>query len=511
MRPDAATAALHDLSIVLPAIDRAAYYDKLTDGAEGRALLAAERKRALDQCGRADERRERLLEQHREEDEEQQRRISWLLSSTGRLIHRLTGDDSLDGLDGPRFCWTCPRCQPDADADADDMLVIEHRYRRGGGDRNVVRAACLGGCEPAALAEACRRLVVDREAEARSAALDREAQDVAAELAPRAIEPSTSRWIIPDLLPAEALSLVVAPSGGSKTWMLIAMAVAVASGRPLLGREVRRGRVLLCLLESHAINYARIDLLARGLGTSLDELRAGGWLDVWPLGTPLKTDDPASIAKLARAVRARRYAAILVDNASEIRSSLAQSSENDSTVIGAAMRPLAQLAHDGALNGERVVEVPPAIAVLHHAGGSGAARGSTAFLQHADFVLEMRARSQAPESPITIALGDGCRVATARLPVAMRFSGIEPASVAPELVEARPAKQAEAEPDVDPRHEALLAALRAHAADTGGGASLNEAHRRAGGSKRDVGPALRRMEALGLAELRSDALWYAVE
>ncbi|MCW5804389.1 MAG: AAA family ATPase [Deltaproteobacteria bacterium] len=406
------TVALGDLLIHLPKIDRDSYEDAFLGGRETRAAQAAERKRALDRCGRSEERRDALLEQHRTEDEADQRAIAWHVSSTGRLVECLTGEDHVAEPQRPRLTWWCPSCQgenaghmhwsPDDPRLADEArfspglcLVIEHRFRQRVEPPYVVRAACLAGCEPAKLADACRRFVIEREEAARREEVERESAEVAAEFAPQPIAPTASRWIVPDLLPDAALALPVGPSGGSKTWWLITLAVAVASGRPLLGREVQRGRVLLCLLESHAINYSRIDLIARGLGTSLEELRSGGWLDVWPLGLPLKTDDPTSMSKLARAVRARQYVAILIDNASEIRSGLAQSSENDSTIIGNAMRPLAQLAHDGTINGERVATTPPAVCLLHHAGGSGTARGSTAFLQHADYVLEMRSRTQA--------------------------------------------------------------------------------------------------------------------
>jgi len=60
-----------------------------------------------------------------------------------------------------------------------------------------------------------------------------------------------SRWTVDGWLPEASCGLVVAPPGSYKTWMLTALAFAVATGRPFLGRYpvVGRGPVLVIQQE----------------------------------------------------------------------------------------------------------------------------------------------------------------------------------------------------------------------------------------------------------------------
>jgi hypothetical protein len=260
-----------------------------------------------------------------------------------------------------------------------------------------------------------------------------------------------SEWLVPGMVPARALTLLVGKSGHGKDWLAILFAVCVAAGKDFPGRSVRRGKVLLIILESKEINLSRVDPLARGLGTSYEALRRD-WLHVYPHA--LKTDDSASMAQLATWIRLFNYDLIVVDNASEIRSTRSQSSENDATIIGTTIRPLAQLAQGGVINGEVVTTKPPAIVVLHHAGADGQARGSTGFLQHADNVIELRRRNpNNPESPIEIDCGEGSRLAGDGLPIELRFRGFVPDPVVPEIVKHEQPKVSTLEQD--PRQRLL--------------------------------------------------------
>jgi hypothetical protein len=293
------------------------------------------------------------------------------------------------------------------------------------------------------------------------------------------------------------LTLTIGKSGHGKDWVAELESICVAAGIPFLGRPVKRGKVLLVILESQRLNLSRIAPLARGLGVSYEELRRD-WLHVYP--HPLKTDDPQSMAQLAEWIRKFRYDLIVIDNASEIRSSRSQSSENDSTIIGEAMRPLAQLAQLGTINGEQVTDKPPAVVVLHHANADGNARGSTGFLQHADYVIELRRHGNNPESPITLECVVGSRIAGEGLPLTLRFRGLMPAPVVPELVE-----RERAETKVERRdHDRMLALLESAPM------SAEALARAFGGSKRDVVRIRRELEADGLVELR-DGQWHVVE
>lgn len=66
------------------------------------------------------------------------------------------------------------------------------------------------------------------------------------------------------------IALIAGIPGIGKTWLVLAIALAVAAGRPFLGRfHVRQGPVLLVLEEedSSAV-LERLDLLYAGLGLS---------------------------------------------------------------------------------------------------------------------------------------------------------------------------------------------------------------------------------------------------
>lgn len=504
------TAVLHELRLHLPRADRTkieAEQHVALDRAELDRMLAEQVAASLDDDERATARAE-----FRESIARLDREVAWSCSATGRLMTALEADGKVvvaaDG-DEPSIEWFCPACQRDvclafvndtmfSCGDVAQLLVIEHRFRRDTGA--VVRAACRSGCTPEALAKAMSAFVIEREThEARQVAARAEAE-IAAELAPLSLSHAEQPWCVPGVVADQASTLLVGASGHGKSWVASHLALTVASGQAWLGREVARTRVLLCLLESRVINERKIRRLASSLGLDVDALWREQWLSFWPDAKPLKMDDRASRSELARFVRARGFGLIVIDNASQLRSG---GSENDSSVVGAAMEPLAQLAQLGVINGERVSATPPAIVTVHHANRNGETRGSTSYAQHADAVIELRRRDpEDPESSIRLSFGEGTRIASGALPLSMRFRGVAPDPVVPELItKADPGKAVE----LKPTHAKMLAALTAEP-----GASINALVRRAQISKRDAGPALRELELRGLAELRDDG-WHTVE
>jgi hypothetical protein len=87
----------------------------------------------------------------------------------------------------------------------------------------------------------------------------------------RDTSPDEHRWLIEGLLPAGALAFVAGPPKKGKTWLGIALALALAAGRPLLGYTVAPTSVLYVALEGSRVGIrARIGALARGLGVDPD-------------------------------------------------------------------------------------------------------------------------------------------------------------------------------------------------------------------------------------------------
>lgn len=375
----------------------------------------------------------RIINEPREwyaSDEEHLAVISNARSALGRLMS-VTGyvlDENAVGLLSDRYRACCP-C---------DVEPYEHDFIvRKTTDTRRIFGACLAGCSPDAIATAAVEAITTHEASALSDVLERvtivqqaDTQALIDEMDVCALPVHVQEWSVPLIAPARASSLLVGESGDGKTWLLLLAMICKALGVPFLGRPVTRGRVLAALLESREINAGRIDYLVRGLGRTREELR--GWLDLWPVGLDLKTDNRESRGELARRFRARHYDFLGVDNGTKIRSSRSQNAENDSSVLSAVLEPLAELANNGRIDGERVTDRPPAIVTLVH--GDGRPRGSSAQPQHVDYVLALARKSQRdPESPITLATGDGCRIVCDELPITMRFRGIAPNPIEVEL------------------------------------------------------------------------------
>jgi hypothetical protein len=394
-------------------------------------------------------------------------------SATCRFIDA-NDDDGCDFLQGgtPAKRTTCPVCG------MAESLEIARSF-----EPDRVEARCHGGCAAIALAKAIEKVIVQHEDAEADAAL-------AAEMDPaRTAHEEPQRWSVPLLAPDRALTLLRGVSGSGKGWLVVYAAVCKALGVPFFGHAVERGRVLVAFLESSAINEARIGFVVRGLGRTMADL--SGWLDRWPAGLELKSDNLASRAELARRLRVRKYAAIFVDNTTRLRTSRSQNAENDSAVLSAVLEPLADLAQTGMMDGQRVTESPPAIVVLDHDRGSSAAE------QNADYVVSLNRKSKDPESTVTVSQADGCRVVHPDLPIEVQFLGVQPSPVTARVVGDDPDED-------DDRLAVLVAAVRADP-----GIGVNALCRAIGRAKPSVSRDLDALVAAGKLR-RDDAKKYSV-
>lgn len=77
-------------------------------------------------------------------------------------------------------------------------------------------------------------------------------------------------WLVPDIVPAEGLTVLGAKMGMGKSFFLLQLAHALSMGTPFLGRETRRQGVLyLALEDSERRIKARLNMLGFTLGTDL--------------------------------------------------------------------------------------------------------------------------------------------------------------------------------------------------------------------------------------------------
>ena len=100
---------------------------------------------------------------------------------------------------------------------------------------------------------------------------------------------AAQEWTVGNLLPAGGLSLIAGKPGAGKSTLARDMALAVAQGKPWLGREVKQGPVLYLALEEHP----------RMIGTHMRSMGASAADPLYVRVDPL--DDP--IAELGAMVK----------------------------------------------------------------------------------------------------------------------------------------------------------------------------------------------------------------
>lgn len=194
------------------------------------------------------------------------------------------------------------------------------------------------------------------------------------------------RWLIESLWAHEAVGIVGGEPKCCKSYLALDMAVAVASGRPCLGRfPVRRsGRVLLFAAEDalHEVR-ARLDGIARSRGIALEEL------DVQVITAPtVRLDLAPDRERLANTVGALRPSLLVLDPFVRLH----RIDENASGEVAPLLAFLRELNRAHGL----------AVLLVHHAKKNGskaragqALRGSSEFHAWGDSNLYLRRRGDA--------------------------------------------------------------------------------------------------------------------
>lgn len=180
-------------------------------------------------------------------------------------------------------------------------------------------------------------------------------------------DPGPTPWLVDELLVAGAIGAVQGAPKTSKTWLVLELAVAIATGRPAFGRfEVPApGPVVLVLEESgRAALHRRLGALARG-----NAIRPDALADIhFAANRRVRLDSDEWQIRLTEAVQQLQPAAVILDPLARMKQP--GRDENAQT----EMAPLLDF-----MRALRDVNDPaPAVVFVHHTGHDGAhLRGSS--------------------------------------------------------------------------------------------------------------------------------------
>lgn len=233
-------------------------------------------------------------------------------------------------------------------------------------------------------------------------------------------------WLIEGLWGMGAVGVIGGAPKSCKSWLSLEMAVAVASGRPCLGRyEVPQpGSVLVYAAEDEPIEVRnRLENLCRARGSDFERLDVGLILEPC-----LRIDRPEDLARLHKTLARLRPKFLVLDPYVRLQSV----DENNSTEVSQVLGSLRVLSRTFGL----------ALALVHHARktptdqAGQALRGSSDFYAWADSILYLCRRGEdlvlstehrSARSPAPL----GLRIATDDGPVRLEIRDI--ASGPPEV------------------------------------------------------------------------------
>lgn len=226
----------------------------------------------------------------------------------------------------------------------------------------------------------------------------------AADVAARAAD--TPRWLVEGLWSAGGVGVIGGAPKSAKTWLALEMAVAVASGRPCLGRYAvpQPGPSLVFAAEDAPLDVReRLEDLAQARGAPFASL------DVRLIVEPaVRLDRPHDRARLRATVARHAPRLLVLDPYVRLQCGV---DENDATEVSAILGSLRELSRSQGV----------AIALVHHTRKGGAEdpgeglRGSGDFWAWGDSNLYVRRRrdgialaiehrAAASPPPVTLAL-----------------------------------------------------------------------------------------------------------
>ena len=189
----------------------------------------------------------------------------------------------------------------------------------------------------------------------------------AAQIAERAAD--EPRWLVEPLWGAGAVGIIGGPPKSCKTWLALELAVAVASGRPALGRFCvsRPGPVLLFAAEDapHQVKH-RIESLARARQADFQTLDVRLIIE-----NSLRLDRTQDLKRLHLTLARHRPRLLVLDPYVRLQ----RADENDARQVSTILSALRELSRT----------FQTAVALVHHARKNGAELPGRALRGSGDF------------------------------------------------------------------------------------------------------------------------------
>ena len=133
-------------------------------------------------------------------------------------------------------------------------------------------------------------------------------------------------WLVHGVIQRGANGFFAAPPKGSKSWLAMDLAIAVASGQPWLGLETAKAKVAFISREDHPnLTRWRADHLIRGRGLHQGDLPI--WMNTKDQSPQYKLDNPTQLTEMLEALKIVKPELIILD----VFNMLHGAEENDNT------------------------------------------------------------------------------------------------------------------------------------------------------------------------------------
>lgn len=177
-------------------------------------------------------------------------------------------------------------------------------------------------------------------------------------------------WLVDGMIPTGSLSVVFGPPGSGKSFLVIAMAMAIGTGYRVLGRSVTRGPVCYIAPEGSA-----------GIGSRVRAWKQHhnytGLAGVHFVPQSVSLLEDAAVASLIAACRALKPSLVVFDT---LARSIPGGDENSAKDVGIAIANAGRIQQ----------ELGTAVLLVHHTGKGGEIeRGSTALRGGADTMISV--------------------------------------------------------------------------------------------------------------------------